>query len=382
MRRFSPPSWVSLPLCVASINLLSNFAVETSNVFIALYARDTGASNLQVGFIAATSGIAFLASSLLFGRLSDIYGRMKYIRIGLGLTSLSYLSQLLAHTPMTLLAARGFVGFGIGINSSVLMAYTYENQKQIGSFVSYGSLGWLIGAVTAAIVKNYQALFIISAGVAFLAFLISFLLKEEAASHIQVARFPLKLIKADYKIYLGFFLRQLGGNAIWTIWPLYQASIGANKMWIAIMEVTNMVGQIVWMRFIERFNPARMFQTGLLLSAGVFIAYGLANHYLQLVPIQLVLSFAYSSYVRRSLKLPPETAPGVRDYLRPDELRQCALRQPRAVPGRRRLRGVGIRDVNVCRSGHYSSRLSFGKGVERTPGKKLESFELKLSLSK
>ena len=295
MRRFSPPSWVSLPLCVASINLLTNFAVETSNVFIALYARDTGASNLQVGFIAATSGIAFLVSSLLFGRLSDVYGRMKYIRIGLGLTSLSYLSQLLAHTPMTLLAARGFVGFGLGINSSVLMAYTYENQKQIGSFVSYGSLGWLIGAVTAAIVKNYQALFIISTGVAFLAFLISFLLKEKATSHIQVARFPLKLIKADYRIYLGFFLRQLGGNAIWTIWPLYQASIGATKMWIAVMEVTNMAGQIVWMRFIERFNPARMFQTGLLLSAGVFIAYGLANHYLQLIPIQLVLSFAYSS---------------------------------------------------------------------------------------
>jgi len=295
MRRFSPPSWVSLPLCLASINLLSNCAVETSNVFMPLYAQSIGSSNLQVGFIAAAAGIAFLVSSFLFGRLSDIHGRMKYIRIGLGLTALSYLSQIITRTPMTLLAARGFVGFAIGINSSVMMAYTYESQKQIGSFISYGSLGWLIGAVTAAIVKNYEALFIISAVVAFLAFLISFLLEEKATSHIQVSAFPINLIKANYKIYLGFFLRQLGGNAIWTIWPLYQASIGANKMWIAIMEVTNMVGQIIWVRFIERFNPARMFQTGLILSAGVFVAYSLANHYLQLVPIQVVLSFAYSS---------------------------------------------------------------------------------------
>lgn len=295
MRRFSPPAWVSMPLCLATINLLSNCAVETSNVFMALYAKDIGSSNLQVGFIAAAAGIAFFVSSLLFGRLSDMHGRMKYIRIGLGLTALSYLTQIFAHSPMALLAARGSVGFAIGINSSVIMAYTYENQRQIGSFISYGALGWLIGAVTAAIVKDYVALFIISAVVAFLAFLISFLLVEKATSHIQVARFPLALIKADYRIYLGFFLRQLGGNAIWTIWPLYQASIGATKLWIALVEATNMVGQIVAMRYIERFNPARMFQAGLLLSAVVFVAYGLVNRYWQLVPVQLGLAIAYSS---------------------------------------------------------------------------------------
>src|SRR4030043_316591 len=136
MRRFSPPSWVSLPLCLASINLLSNCAVETSNVFIALYARDLGSTKLQVGFIAAAAGIAFLASSLLFGRLSDIHGRMKYIRIGLGLTVLAYISQIPANSPLTLMAARGFVGFALGINSSVIMAYTYENQRKVGNFIS------------------------------------------------------------------------------------------------------------------------------------------------------------------------------------------------------------------------------------------------------
>ncbi len=295
MRRFSPPAWVSIPLCLAAINLLSNCAVDTSNVFIALYAKDIGATNLQVGFIAAAGGIAFFASSLFFGRLSDIHGRMKYIRAGLGLTALAYLTQIIAHNPMALLAARASIGFALGINSSVIMAYTYENQRQIGSFISYGALGWLIGAVTAAIVKDYTALFIISAIVAFLAFLISLLLVEKATSHMQVARFPAALIKADYKVYLGFFLRQLGGNAIWTIWPLYQASIGASKLWIALVEVTNMVGQIVAMRYIEKFNPARMFQAGLLLSAAVFVVYGLLTRYWQLIPVQLFLALAYSS---------------------------------------------------------------------------------------
>ena len=295
MRRSALPPWVSLLLYLATINLLSNCAIETSNVFIALYAQEKGSSDLQVGFIAAATGIAFLISSLLFGRLSDFHGRMSYIRLGIGLTALSYLSQLLATSPMTLLASRGLVGFAIGINASVLMAYTYENQKQIGNFISYGALGWLMGAVIALIVKNYIALFIISASVAFIAFLISFLLVEKPTERIQVALFPVKLIKADFRVYLAFFLRQLGANAIWTIWPLFQTSIGATKLWIALVEVTNMVGQIVFMRFIEKYNPAKMFQTGLLVSAGVFIAYGLANRYWQLIPIQLVLAFAYSS---------------------------------------------------------------------------------------
>jgi MFS family permease len=295
MRRFSPPAWVSLPLYLATINLLSNCAVETSNVFISLYARDIGSTNFQVGLIAATAGIAYLISSLWFGRLSDMHGRMKFIRIGLGLTAAAYLSQILARTPLTLAAARGLVGFAVGINSAVIMAYTYEHRNQIGNFISYGAMGWLIGAMMAAIVRNYHALFIISASVALTAFLLSFLLTEKPASRIRVATFPVALIKADFKVYLAFFLRQFGGMAIWTVWPLYLSSIGASKLWIAIIEAVNMIGQMVAMRYIERFNPARMFQGGLLLSSVVFVIYGLANRYWQLVPVQLVLSVAYSS---------------------------------------------------------------------------------------
>jgi len=295
MRRSSPSSWVSLSLTLAAINIFSNCAIETSNVFIALYAQELGSSRLQVGFIAAAAGIAYLASSMLFGRLSDIHGRMKFIRAGLALTAVSYLCQIYAGSPYTLLGARALIYFCLGINASVLVAYTYENQKQVGRFISYGALGWLLGAVTAAIVKEYTALFIISAFLAFLAFLASFWLKEKPGTQIQAAIFPLALIRSDYRLYLALFLRQLGGNAIWAIWPLYQAGIGATRTWIALVEVTNMVGQIIFMRLIEKFDPARMFKTGLFLSAGIFIAYGLANHYWQLIPAQIALSFAYSA---------------------------------------------------------------------------------------
>jgi MFS family permease len=297
MRRFSPPVWFSLALCLASINFLSNTAVETSNVYMALYARSIGSSNLEVGLIAAAMGITFLVAALVFGRLSDINGRVKFIRAGLALTSLSFYFQTLAHNPWTLMGARAFVGFCGGINVAVIMAYTYEHQKQIGNFISYGALGWLVGAMLAALVKVYHWLFIASAVISFIACLISFLLKEhkDTATRIQVAAFPVHLLKSNYKIFLGFFLRQLGGMGIWTVWPLYLSSIGATKFWISVMDATNMLGQFIASRFIERFNPARMFQLGLGISVVVFALYGAANHYLQIVPIQLLLAMGYST---------------------------------------------------------------------------------------
>jgi DHA1 family multidrug resistance protein-like MFS transporter len=175
------------------------------------------------------------------------------------------------------------------------MAYTYENRKEIGSFVSYGSLGWLLGALAAAIIKEYQVLFLTSAATSILAFLVPLMLREEPASRIRVPVLPLSLIKANRKVYLAFIARQLGANAIWAIFPLYLTGIGASKLWIAILDGINMGGQFIAMRFVGKFNPVKLFQTGLLVSALVFVIYGIANNYLQLITVQIFLAIAWSS---------------------------------------------------------------------------------------
>jgi MFS family permease len=277
------------------VSFFLNFAIEASGVFLPLYAKSLGASNLEVGLIAATYGMAYFLSSLVFGRQSDIHGRLGFIRSGLGLSVVAYLSQIITPTPIALLAARGFIGFCLGIASAAIMAYTYQSQKQIGSFASYGSLGWFFGALVAAVLRNYEPLFLTSAISSILAFLVSLTFREEPASRIEVAVFPLPLIKANRKVYLAFFIRQLGANAIWAIFPLYLASIGASRLWIAILDGINMGGQFVAMRLIERFNPVKVFHTGLLISALVFAIYGIANNYLQLVPVQILLAISWSS---------------------------------------------------------------------------------------
>lgn len=295
MQRLFSTILVPLPVRLVTVSLLMNVAVETSGVFMPLYASTVGSSNFQVGLIAAAYGLAFFFSSIIFGRQSDLHGRLRFIRLGLGLTSVAYLSQIAASNPVELLAARGVVGFSMGITSAAVIAYTYENQKQIGTFVSYGALGWLVGALIAAVVRDFASLFMVSSVAAMLAFLASLTLRQEPARCYRVAALPLPLFRANRKVYFAFFLRQIGANAVWAIFPLYLTGIGASKMWIAVLDAVNNGGQFVAMRFVERFNPARVFRAGLLVSALVFAVYGLATDYRQLWPVQILLAIAWSA---------------------------------------------------------------------------------------
>jgi MFS family permease len=276
------------------VSLLFNFSIEASLVFLPLYANDLGASDLDVGLIAASYGMAYFVSSFFFGRQSDIQGRLRFIRLGLILSAAAYPFQIIAPGPVALLATRGAIGFCLGIPSAALMAYVYEAEGRVGRFASYGSLGWLFGALAAATIRNYEGLFVASAVASALAFSISLTLREEQHSHISVTGSPAAMIWANRKVYFPFFLRQLGAQAIWAIFPLFLRNIGASRLWIAMFDGINMGVQFIAMQFVERFNAARVFTTGLLLSSLVFVVYGIASHYLQLIPAQVLIAIAWS----------------------------------------------------------------------------------------
>ncbi|HUV52625.1 MAG TPA: MFS transporter [Dehalococcoidia bacterium] len=294
MQYFNNSKFFSFPLRLAMVSLLYNFSIEASLIFLPLYAQDLGASRLDVGLIAAAYGMAYFVSSFIFGRRSDMHGRMGFIRWGLALSAVAYVFQIFAPSPMILLAIRGAIGFCLGVASASMVAYVYEAGGRVGSFASYGSLGWLFGAVMAAAARNYEALFIASSVGSAIAFLISLTLREEVVTRIKVAVIPVGVIWTNRKIYLPFLLRHMGATAIWAIFPLYLAGIGADKLMIAIINGINMGGQFIFMRLIQRFNPVRIFTMGLLVSILVFAIYGIANNYLQLIPVQVLLALAWS----------------------------------------------------------------------------------------
>jgi MFS family permease len=276
------------------ISFLFNLSMETSGIFLPLRARSLGASDFEVGLIVASYGMAYFISCLLFGRESDFRGRMPFIRYGLILAAVAYVPQLFAPTPMTLLIARGAVGFCLGVSSAALMAYVYEAGGEVGSVASYGSLGWFFGAVVAAAIRNVDALFIASAIASGIAFLISLTLREERVSPIRVAVFPVRTILANRRIYLPFLLRHTGAAAIWSIFPIYLQGIGASLSMIAVINGINSGGQFVFMQLIRRFKPVRIFIMGLAASVIVFAVYGVATNYLQLIPVQILLALAWS----------------------------------------------------------------------------------------
>jgi len=292
IRSMSDSSFLSLRLTLVSV--LLGFSTEASRVFLPLYAKDLGASNFDVGFIGASYGMAFFISSFVFGRQSDVSGRLKFIRAGLALSAIVYVFQGFAPSPMVLLGVRGLIGLCLGVVSAALMAYVYENGERVGNFASFGALGWLFGSLIATALRSYESLFITSAIAAACAFLISLTLREERGEHVEVALFPLNVLWSNRKVYLPFLLRHTGANIIWIIYPLFLASIGASKPWIAILWSINVGGQFIAMRFIDRFGAARMFTAGLILSTLAFVSYSLVSHYSQLIPVQVLLAVSFS----------------------------------------------------------------------------------------
>jgi len=243
-------------------------------------------------------------SSFIFGRQSDRRGRLVFVRLGLALGAAAYVLQMAAIDPVTLLAIRAGVGFCLGISSAAIMAYVYEAEGQVGRFAAYGSLGWLFGCVAAAVAAavtgatessaTYYALFAVSGAASALAFLLSFSLKEEKGRRVSVPFFPLSLIRDNGRVYIPFFLRCLGSSAVWAIFPLFLVSIGASKLWVALLDAINMGLQFVFMRYVERFKSGVVLAVGLVSSVIVFASYGFATHYLQLIPVEVLLAVSWS----------------------------------------------------------------------------------------
>jgi MFS family permease len=275
-------------------NLLINIALETTQVFVPLYAQNLGASKLIIGVTVAVYFLAYFASSIISGRQSDLHGRLIFLRTGLILIIGSYLLPIFVRTPLNFLLVRALHGACLGTITATVTAYTYDHQKQIGNFAAYGSLGWLVGALIAVAINSYQALFITSSVATLFALLITLSFTERPEDRLLRAPLPLSLLRDNLKVYLSVFIRQLGASASFSVLPLLMVSLGASRTFIALMDVANTATQFISMRLVERFNPVRVFRLGLLSTMVVFAAYGLLPNYRLVLLVQILLGIAWS----------------------------------------------------------------------------------------
>jgi MFS family permease len=286
------------------IQLLYRTAFSASYIFIPILARrELGASNTQVGIIGAVYGLAVFSSSYLFGRASDVYGRKFFLHLGLGVSSLTFLLQILTDPtfvaplwtdPWLLAFVRGLAGFSIGIFPPALIAYAYESGDLLGRFSSFGALGWAIGTFAAGLIAMYWGAFVMSSACLLLAFLISFTMPTVSSPRLSVPFFPKSVIKKNWRLYLSDFLRHTGANSIWIIYPLYILRLGGDEFWIGVIYTVNTASQFFVMRFVDRFRDKKLINAGLILSSITFFAFTLAQKFYQLLPMQVLLGCSWS----------------------------------------------------------------------------------------
>lgn len=285
-------------ILVSSVNFFLNIAIIGSLIFIPLLGAQLGASDFQVGLIGAAYGGAFLLTSLYSGRQSDRRGRTGFVRLGLLLCTGTFAAQVLAHQLVTLALVRAGVGLALGITMAALVAFAFETGADMGRFSSYGSLGWIAGALMAAWLQSFNLVFIVCAVCCAAAFFLSLLFPVQnrpAPYPDRKKEPPLRaVLKLGFPIYLAVFLRHLGATAVWIILPLYFTSLGLDRFWVGVLWGINFAVQFVVMRCLDRFDPHRVFTLGQVLSIVVFTAYAFVRELWPLVAVQVLLGAAWS----------------------------------------------------------------------------------------
>jgi predicted MFS family arabinose efflux permease len=168
----------------------------------------------------------------------------------------------------------------------------------MGRFSSYGSLGWIAGALAGALLKDFNTIFIFGAFCCAAAAALSLLFPHQAGQFskrqkVKKINFG-SVFRKGLPVYLAVFMRHLGAVSVWIILPLYFTSQGLDRFWVGVLWGTNFTVQFIVMRYLQRFNPALVFTLGQLLSTAVFVAYVFTHNLVPLLAVQALLGVGWS----------------------------------------------------------------------------------------
>ena len=291
-----------------AIQFLSNAGLFGPAVVVPVILQDQlGASKDLIGVIAGGFAGAAFASSYIFGRASDVYGRRSILIIGLLLSGLATVVQAfslffggLAFFALT----RMLIGFCSGIFPAALLAYAYETKSgRMGKFSAFGALGWAVGNLAVGMFGIlYEGAYTVCAIIIFASFVIALRLPFTKETKMCVPLFPKHLIKKNAPVYASMLIRHTGANMIWVTYPLFLLSIGANVEWIGIIYFVNSFGQFFFMYILDRYDPSLLVAVGLASSALTFFTFTLAGSYWEIIPSQILLAAAWSCLYVGSLR--------------------------------------------------------------------------------
>ena len=290
-----------------AIQLLSSAGLFGPVVVVpVILANDLGADKDLIGVIAGGyAGLGFI-TSYMFGRASDVYGRRLILLLGLMLSGIATVLQVLSLAVGGLAffsAVRLLIGFCSGVFPAALTAYAYEAKSKMGKFSAWGAAGWGVGNLTVGLFGVfYEGAYLYCAGLLFVSFLIAMRLPITKEVRMDVPLFPIALIKRNAPVYSSMLIRHTGANMIWVTYPLFLASIGADATWIGIIYAVNAFGQFFVMNLLDKYDPSLLVAVGLASSALTFFTFELADSYWAIIPSQVLLATAWGCLYVGSLR--------------------------------------------------------------------------------
>jgi len=138
--------------------LIDGFDLFVIGAVISLIGADLGLSSVMKGWVAASSLLGSLLGAVVFGRLTDRFGRRLIYLLDLGFFVVFSVGSALAWDAWSLLTFRFLLGVAIGADYPITAALVSESVpthlrgKATGGVVAAFPAGALIGVITAFIV--------------------------------------------------------------------------------------------------------------------------------------------------------------------------------------------------------------------------------------
>jgi MFS family permease len=212
-----------------------------------LYAQDMGASGLTLGAVVAVYSISKALVMPFMGRLSDRYGRKRFLSVGLFIFALFSLTYIVAASPWHLILIRLLQGAAGGMIIPIARATAGdvspkgEEGRWMGyfnaAFVSGIGFGPIIGGVVADNFGMVPA-FSIMAGMSFLAFVgvLSFLPETRRGMTQRQARPPFSHL-ATSRVFLGVFTTRITENVSRRSFVAFLPIFAAGVLGLSITQI-------------------------------------------------------------------------------------------------------------------------------------------------
>jgi MFS family permease len=300
------------------LSVMGLFAIFSSTMSksptVTLYALSLGASDLEIGLIAAASTIPGILASLPFGILSDIYGRRKIILLSAALFAISPFLYLLVNSPFHLGIVRFIHGFATAIFGPVSVAlvadlFPSRRGERMSIFSSATLLGRLLAPFVGGILltlayRNFHAVYLVCGASAILALLAATRIHPEKGSTLGTERKSVSATMLDgfrevvsERRILAVSAIEAGQlfayGAVEAFIPKYgQAVIGLNEWQIGavlgLMGVLLMAAKPLMGTLSDRTGRRLPIGTGLVLGAAALLAMFLADSFVSLAVVLMI----------------------------------------------------------------------------------------------